>query len=244
MSTLSFEISGTIGDFYISAAANLGRATLGLIGPNGAGKTTLLKMLLGIHHPSAGHIEIATRTLFDANAGINVPAELRKIGYVPQHSVLFEHMSVRQNIAFGMQCTRIPTREIRHRVDDLLDRFRLSALSTRSPHTLSGGEKQRVALARAMAIEPCALFLDEPLSAAAPDTRRHIYSLLEDFLSESNLPTIIVTHDAECARTLCSDILALDNGRVTQSGSMLELQKSPATPFIRDFFTPQVPGVL
>lgn len=236
MSTLSFKISGRVGDFDISAAAQIRHNTLGLIGPNGAGKTTLLKMLLGIHRPTAGRIELDAHTIFDAERNLHTPPERRRIGYVPQNNALFEHMNVRQNIAFGMQCARFPASQTRQRVQQLLDEFNLSSLATRAPNTLSGGEKQRVALARAIAIAPRALFLDEPLSAAAPDTRRQIYSFLQEHLGQLNLPTIIVTHDAECARILCDSILAMDNGRVTQSASIQEVQQTPATPFIRDFF--------
>ena len=211
---------------------------LALIGPNGAGKTTCVKMLLGIHRPDAGRIEVGERVFFDARSGVNLAPEARRIGYMPQNYGLFDHMSVQANIAFGMASLKKSKAEIAERVQQLLAELDISALARRAPASLSGGEKQRVALARALAIDPCALLLDEPLAALDRGARRRTRDYLRDSLDRLNLPTLLVTHDPADVRALCAQVVALEDGALIQHGSVAELERAPKTTFLEDFFRP------
>jgi ABC-type sulfate/molybdate transport systems ATPase subunit len=233
---LRADITGFVGDFKIDASLQVKDKPLALIGPNGAGKTTCLKMLLGIYRPEAGRVEVGSRALFDSEAGIDIAPENRRIGYVPQNYGLFDHMSVEANVAFGLAAAGKPAAYVARRVRELLDELQIAALAERAPKTLSGGEKQRVALARALAIEPCALFLDEPLAALDRRARRRTRDYLRDCLGELNLPTIIVTHDPADALALCEDIVALEDGAVVQAAPTTRVQMAPETAFVEDFF--------
>lgn len=227
-----------MGDFHLSASLHLQGRPLALIGPNGAGKTTFLKMLLGIYRPEAGRIEVGGRVLFDAPSGVNLAPEARRIGYMPQNYGLFHHMSVQANIAFGMASLNKSKAEVRQRVHQLLAKLDIAPLARRAPASLSGGEKQRVALARALAIDPCALLLDEPLAALDRGARRRTRTFLRDTLDRLNLPTLLVTHDPADVRTLCEHVVALEDGALIQHGSIAELERAPKTPFLAEFFRP------
>jgi len=213
-------------------------APLALIGPNGAGKTTCVKMLLGIYRPDAGRIEVGERVLFDARSRVDLAPEARRIGYMPQNYGLFDHLSVQENIAFGMAALGKPKAETAHRVQQLLNEFNILSLAGRTPASLSGGEKQRVALARALAIDPCALLLDEPLAALDRGARQRTRNYLRDYLGHLNLPTLLVTHDPADVRALCERVVALENGAITQSGTVNEVRRAPKSVFLEDFFRP------
>jgi molybdate transport system ATP-binding protein len=170
-----------------------------LYGPSGSGKSLTLQAIAGLVRPEAGHIRIGDRTLFDAARGIDVPPSERRLGYLFQHYALFPHLSVRQNVGFGLTTwyrRGLRGAQARH-VDDLLRRFDLAGLADSRPDTLSGGQQQRVALARALACEPEALLLDEPFSALNPGLREALRKDLAAVHEQWNIPVLMITHDAE-----------------------------------------------
>ncbi|WP_276330574.1 sulfate/molybdate ABC transporter ATP-binding protein [Bradymonas sediminis] len=238
--TLNADISGRVGPFELNLSLHLQGRPLALIGPNGAGKTTCLKMLLGIYRPSAGRIEVGRRVLFDAQQSVDLAPEDRRLGYMPQNYGLFDHMSVTGNIAFGMNSLGKSKVEIAHRVQQLLAELDISHLAERAPASLSGGEKQRVALARALAIDPCALLLDEPLAALDRGARRRTRDYLREYLGQLNLPTLIVTHDPADVHALCDRVVAIERGAQVQCGSVEQFRRAPKTPFLQDFFCPDL----
>jgi molybdate transport system ATP-binding protein len=203
-----------------------------VIGPNGAGKTSLLTLLLGAHPVERGRIELDGLTLLDTERGIEVPLERRQLGYLPQDYALFPHLSVRANIEFALGSRSAPDPA---RVTALLREFGLEALAERKPAALSGGEKQRVGLARALSTSPRALLLDEPLAALDVHVRGEVRQLLRTHLERSGLPCVLVTHDADDARALGQRVVALEAGRVTQSGTWEELAEAPASRFVQAF---------
>jgi len=208
-----------------------------LIGPNGSGKTTLLRTIAGAHRPEAGRIRIDGRDVFDADAGLDLPPESRRVGYVPQGYGLFPHLSVLENVAFAWRAHGGPGRhERRARALSSLERVGCAALANRRPAGLSGGEQQRVALARALAVEPSILLLDEPLAALDARARRAVRSYLSEHLAEQSRPTLVVSHDARDVRALGGPVCVIEAGRVVQRGSAAELAARPATEFVAAFF--------
>jgi molybdate transport system ATP-binding protein len=171
-------------------------------------------------------------SLLDTERGIDVPLERRKLGYLPQDYGLFPHLSVRANVEFALASRSRPDPA---RAAELLREFGLEALAERKPKALSGGEKQRVALARALSTSPRALLFDEPLAALDVHLRSEVRRLLGAYLDKSGLPCVLVTHDADDARALGQCIVALEAGRVTQSGSWEELAARPASRFVEAF---------
>lgn len=240
MNVLSLRIEYRREAFNLNAALEVQNAPLALIGPNGAGKTSLLLAILGVLQPQRGRITVADEVLYDERENICRPTEERRIGYVPQDYALFERMTVRENIEFGLRClpssTAPSTAEALHRrAEQLLVQLDLTKLADRRPHTLSGGEKQRVALARALAPSPCALLLDEPLAALDLGARREVRQFLGPYLRTLGVPTILVTHDPKDARALADRVVALERGTVVQTGTLDELARQPATPFVDEF---------
>jgi len=199
--------------------------TVALVGPSGAGKTSVLRVIAGLARPDAGRVELDGETWVDVERGIFLSPERRRVGLVFQEYALFPHLSVRQNVAFGGK----------ERVDDLLERFRLTKLTAARPRELSGGERQRVALARALAREPGVLLLDEPLSALDAHTKATVRVELEELLRSLELPTLIVTHDYEDAAALAETVGVLVEGRLRQVGAPEELVARPADPFVASF---------
>jgi len=199
--------------------------TVALVGPSGAGKTSVLRVIAGLARPDAGRVELDGETWVDVERGIFLSPERRRVGLVFQEYALFPHLSVRQNVAFGGK----------ERVDDLLERFRLTKLTAARPRELSGGERQRVALARALAREPRVLLLDEPLSALDAHTKATVRVELEELLRSLELPTLIVTHDYEDAAALAETVGVLVEGRLRQVGAPEELVARPADPFVASF---------
>lgn len=203
-----------------------------LLGPNGAGKSTLLRALLGALPVRRGEVRLGERVLLDTRAGIDIPAEERRIGWVPQEYALFPHLSVRDNVAFGAQGDRSQRTA---RVQGLLERLGLSALATRRPGELSGGERQKTALARALAAEPEALLLDEPLAALDARTRETTREFLAGMLRELGIPSLVVTHDVGDAQALDAPVVLIEEGRVVARSPFQGFRAQPPTGFARDF---------
>lgn len=194
-----------------------------IVGPSGCGKTTLLRAVAGFHQPSHGRIELAGRLLDDAPR-THVPAQQRRIGYIPQEIALFPHLTVAANIGFGL------TRGGRQpKIDELLELIALTGYADRHPHQLSGGQQQRVALARALAPEPDLLLLDEPFSALDADLRGRVRRDVAELLRRTHTTAVLVTHDAAEAMAFADEITIMNDGRVVQAGSPSQLYAEPAT---------------
>ncbi len=208
---------------------------MALLGPSGSGKTTLLRVVGGLDLPDAGTLR------FDGQDLTDVPARERRVGFVFQHYALFRHMTVAQNIAFGLDVRprdkRPARKEIARRVDALLARMQLDGLGKRFPTQLSGGQRQRVALARALAIEPRILLLDEPFGALDAKVRKELRQWLRALHDETRLTTIMVTHDQDEALALADRVAVMNAGQIEQVGPPDVLRHNPASPFVRDFLS-------
>jgi sulfate transport system ATP-binding protein len=206
---------------------------LALLGPSGSGKTTLLRILAGLDYPDTGSV------LKDGKDFLATTARERNIGMVFQHYALFRHLTVLENIAFGLRVRpwrKRPSRAvIRERVGRLLKRVQLDGLGRRYPSQLSGGQRQRVALARALAVEPDILLLDEPFGALDAQVRVTLRRWLRELHEELKLTTVFVTHDQEEALELADRVAVMNNGRVEQVGSPEVIYQQPATPFVCEF---------
>jgi sulfate transport system ATP-binding protein len=202
---------------------------LALLGPSGSGKTTLLRIIAGLEHPDRGSI------LFQDEDVTRQAARDRGVGFVFQHYALFRHMTVFENVAFGMQVRKSPRSEIRERVHELLGLVRLEGLGHRYPSELSGGQRQRVALARALAVRPRMLLLDEPFGALDAKVRQELRSWLRRLHEEMHVTTVFVTHDQEEAFEVADRVVVMRQGRVEQVGSPQEVFDQPASPFVMDF---------
>ncbi len=233
------RIRARAGGFDLDAAVAGDGAPVVLIGPNGSGKTTLLRVVSGGHPPLAGRICVGEHVLYDSAAGVCLAPEQRRIGYVPQGYGLFPHLSVVENVAFGLAAARPrqPRGQRRGAAAALLDEIDCGHLAERLPATLSGGEKQRVALARALLSEPDMLLLDEPLAALDAATRRDMRGYLAGHLATRGKPALVVTHDARDVHALeAPAVYAMEEGAVVQSGSPADLAAHPASDFVREFF--------
>lgn len=206
---------------------------LALAGPSGAGKTTILRILAGLSRPDRGRVSCGNDRWLDTAAGIDLPPELRGVGYVFQDYALFPHLTAWRNVAYGLR--KFPRAERRRRAHELLERFGVGHLADTRPATLSGGERQRVALARALAPAPRALLLDEPLSALDARTRARATRELGALLAGAEVPAIIVTHDFTEAALLGDQVGVVDAGRLVQRGTAAELAAVPASAFVADF---------
>ena len=198
-----------------------------LFGPSGAGKSLTLACLAGLVRPEAGRIVVDGRVLFDSTAGINLPPQQRRVGYVFQGYALFPHLSVEENVGFGLRDR--PRAERAQRVADVLARLGLADLARRRPAELSGGQRQRVALGRALAIDPALLLLDEPLSALDLPLRRALRDELRATLADLRMAAVVVTHDFAEAYRLGDRIVVYDQGRVVQAAPRTELLRQPAS---------------
>jgi len=237
VSAVDVQIAGAAGAFEYEVALHLDApAALVLAGPNGAGKSTTLKAILGAVRPERGRITIGGTEVFDAARALDVPTELRAIGYVPQAYALFPHLTALENAAFGL---RGPDRAARARA--MLERLGVADLAHRRPTSLSGGEQQRVALARALAPEPRLLLLDEPLAALDVVSRRQVRRFLADRLRSLEIPSIVVTHDIDDARTLGDRLAILERGRVVDSGDLTSVLKRRTSPFAAELASPAFP---
>jgi molybdate transport system ATP-binding protein len=183
-----------------------------LCGPSGAGKSTLLDCIAGLTKPDRGRISIAGRTLFDSSSRVNLPAYQRAIAYVFQSASLFPHLSVEENILYGI--SHLAAAERNRRLDEILAAFRVEALRMRRPSQISGGEAQRVELARSLVGDPRALLLDEPLTGLDDELRAQIIGDLQAWRADRNIPVVYVTHSMSEARALGGNIVTLRNGVV------------------------------
>ena len=205
-------------------------AFVSLLGPSGCGKSTILRMIAGLLEPDAGHIAVAGK-------GVTwLPPNKRNIGLVFQSYALFPHMSVFENVAFGLRRRRVEDAALRRRVGEALDMVRLGGLERRLPKELSGGQQQRVALARAIAPQPALLLLDEPLSNLDAKLRDAMRFELRRLQQELSITTVFVTHDQEEALTMSDRICVLSQGVLHQVGTPREIYDNPATPFVAEFF--------
>ena len=189
-----------------------------LYGPSGAGKTLTLQAIAGLLRPSRGHIRLDGRTLFDSAAGIDVPTPQRRVGYLPQNYALFPHLSVAENIGFGLTSwsKRSLSRDEKTQVQTLLDSFGLNAMADSRPGSLSGGQQQRVALARALACQPQVLLLDEPFAALHSSLRHSLREELRQVRRQWGIPALMITHDVEDALALVDVAFVYEQGQVVQ----------------------------
>jgi molybdate transport system ATP-binding protein len=189
-----------------------------LYGPSGAGKSMTLQALAGLLRPAQGHIRLGERTLFDAAAGIHLPPQQRGLGYLFQHYALFPHLTVRQNIGFGLTTwwRRRPDRAAAARIDELIESLGLQSLAQARPHTLSGGQQQRVALARALACEPELLLLDEPFAALNPMLRDQLRQDLVALQRQWQIPIVMITHDIDDVLALADVAYVVEGGQVVR----------------------------
>jgi molybdate transport system ATP-binding protein len=215
-------------DVTFTAHAN---EVLVLVGPSGSGKSTCLNIAAGLLTPKSGVVRLGERTLLDTAAKINIAAPQRRIGLVFQDYALFPHMTARENVAYGIAGER---KYAIKAAGNFLARFGLATLADRPVTRLSGGEKQRVALARAVAAQPDALLLDEPLAALDVTTRDAIRVDLKSRIGQLGIPCVFVTHDPIDALVFGDRIVAIENGRVTQTGTRDELAQTPRTQFVAD----------
>jgi sulfate/thiosulfate transport system ATP-binding protein len=203
-----------------------------LLGPSGSGKSTLLRVIAGLEAPDTCTVRIAGR---DATA---VPPQKRGIGFVFQHYAAFKHMTVRDNVAFGLTVRRRPKADVSAKVDELLRIVGLDGYQRRYPAQLSGGQRQRMALARALAVEPEVLLLDEPFGALDARVRAELREWLRRLHDEVHVTTVLVTHDQEEAMEVADRIVVLNHGRVEQDGPPRELYDRPANAFVMGFLGP------
>lgn len=202
---------------------------IGLLGPSGGGKTTILRMLAGLEEPDSGDI------LFHGQKVNHLPPQARGIGFVFQNYALFRHMTVYDNIAFGLTVQKRSKQEIKARVTELVELTGLKGLEKRLPHQLSGGQRQRVAFARAIAPEPQLLLLDEPFAAIDAKVRKELRTWLKDMINRVGITTIFVTHDQEEAVEVADQIMIINQGALEQQGAPIDIYQHPQTPFVAGF---------
>jgi sulfate transport system ATP-binding protein len=203
-----------------------------LLGPSGSGKSTLLRLIAGLEMPDRGRIFLTGKD------STYQSVQERNIGFVFQHYALFKHMTVRQNIAFGLEIRKAPAKKVKGRVEQLLELVQLSGLGDRYPSQLSGGQRQRVALARALAVEPEVLLLDEPFGALDAKVRKDLRAWLRRLHDEVHVTTVFVTHDQEEAMEVSDEVVVMNKGKVEQVGTPAEIYDNPASAFVMSFIGP------
>ena len=235
MSILVSHATRRFGDFTalddVSVEIPSGSLTA-LLGPSGSGKSTLLRVIAGLERPDAGMVEI------DGRDATTLPPQRRGVGFVFQHYAAFKHMTVRENVAFGLKVARRPKAEIRARVDELLELVQLPGLADRYPAQLSGGQRQRMALARSLAVQPSVLLLDEPFGALDARVRQELRAWLRHLHDEVHVTTVFVTHDQEEAMEVADRIVVMNHGRIEQVGGPRDLYEHPANAFVMGFVGP------
>jgi sulfate transport system ATP-binding protein len=226
--TKRFTLNGTPAVFGAGFEAVEGGVTT-LLGPSGSGKTTLLRIIAGLESADEGRILVGGEDL------TRVPVQRRGFGFVFQTFALFDQLTVRENIAFGLEAQGVPRQSVGPRVDELLALVQLDGLGHRYPQQLSGGQRQRVGFARALAPHPRLLLLDEPFGALDTRVRLELRALVRELHRATRLTTLLVTHDQEEALELSDRIVVMDRGRVLQVGSPRDIYDSPRTPFVASF---------
>jgi sulfate transport system ATP-binding protein len=223
------------GDFTalddVSVEVEAGSLTA-LLGPSGSGKSTLLRVIAGLERPDAGQV------CLDGRDVTGVAPQQRGVGFVFQHYAAFKHMTVRENVAFGLAIRRRPRAEIKARVAELLDLVQLSRLGDRYPAQLSGGQRQRMGLARALAVDPKVLLLDEPFGALDARVRKELRGWLRRLHDETHTTTVIVTHDQEEAMDVADRVVVMNGGHIEQIAPPRELYDHPANAFVMSFVGP------
>jgi molybdate transport system permease protein len=225
--TIEIDVEKALKNFSLQVAFETGQGAVGLLGASGAGKSMTLRMIAGIVAPDSGRIVLNDRVLFDSATGKNISAARRRIGVVFQDYALFPHMTVAENIGFGLSA--LEEEERQERVSKQLESMHIGELAGRYPKEISGGQRQRVAIARCMATEPRALLFDEPFAALDPHLRRRMEEQLRETLAGYKGAVIFVSHDMEEAFRFCTDLLVLDSGRVVASGPKHQLFERPQT---------------
>ncbi len=225
---LSVSLKKKVNGFTLDVQWEIGNESVVLFGYSGAGKSMTLQLLAGLMEPDDGFIYLDGEVLFDSSKKINLPPQQRTFGYVFQDCALFPHMTVKENIAFGIK--GVSRSEKERRVEEMIETFRLEDIQNKMPSEISGGQKQRVALARALMRRPELLLLDEPFSALDNPIRLEMRRLLKDIRERFNIPIILVTHDLIEAYTMADRIIVYSGGRVAQIGTPSEVFSAPATP--------------
>jgi sulfate transport system ATP-binding protein len=229
------NVSKQFGSFKAVDDVNLeikSGSLVALLGPSGSGKSTLLRLISGLEMPDSGKIFLTGKDATYQNV------QDRNIGFVFQHYALFKHLTVRKNIAFGLELRKAPKAKIKARVEQLLELVQLSGLGDRYPSQLSGGQRQRVALARALAVEPNVLLLDEPFGALDAKVRKDLRAWLRRLHDEVHVTTVFVTHDQEEAMEVSDEIVVMNKGRVEQVGTPASIYDHPASAFVMSFIGP------
>jgi sulfate transport system ATP-binding protein len=226
--TKRFTLRGTPAVSDVTFVAPTGGITT-LLGPSGSGKSTVLRVIAGLEQPDSGQI------LFGDRDFTRIPVQARGVGFVFQSYALFKHMTVRENIAFGLGIRKVDRAARNAKVDELLSLVQLEGYGDRYPTQVSGGQRQRVAFARALAIEPRLLLLDEPFGALDAQVRVELRAWLRRFHDEHHVTTILVTHDQEEAMEVSDHVVVMSEGRVAQVGPPQEVYDRPATPFVASF---------
>ena len=235
MSIQAKNVTKRFGDFVALDDVSVDIATgslTALLGPSGGGKSTLLRVIAGLEVPDEGSVVIEGE---DATA---LPPQQRNVGFVFQHYAAFKHLSVRRNVAFGLEIRKRPKAEIKAKVDELLELVHLENFGDRLPSQLSGGQRQRMALARALAVEPSVMLLDEPFGALDAQVRKELRTWLRRLHDEVHVTTVIVTHDQEEAMDVADEIVVLADAKVEQVGTPDELYDHPANDFVMSFLGP------
>ncbi len=237
MSAWRASVRARRGDFRLDVELRGDRAPVAVVGPNGSGKSTLLRLLAGALPVEAGEVEVDGAFWESTSRGIHVPIERRGVGYVPQDYGLFTHLSVLENVAFGLSTRhgRRAPEGPRAQAAAVLEQLGCGGLAEASVSRLSGGERQRVALARAMVMEPTFLLLDEPLAALDASSRRSVRSLLAQHLAAFARPALIATHDVRDVEALGAFVYVLGKGAVVQQGPLEALRLAPADDFVAEF---------
>jgi sulfate/thiosulfate transport system ATP-binding protein len=214
------------------SVAIAGGSLTALLGPSGSGKSTLLRVIAGLEDPDEGKVLIL------GEHATGLPPQKRGVGFVFQHYAAFKHLTVRENVAFGLRIRKRPKEEIRGRVDELLELVQLNGLAERYPAQLSGGQRQRMALARALAVEPKVLLLDEPFGALDARVRKELRTWLRRLHEDVHVTTVLVTHDQEEAMDVADRIVLMNEGRIEQTGKPRDLYEHPASEFVMGFVGP------
>lgn len=221
---LELSITKRFQDFELCVELELKRGVLALFGENGSGKSTTLRCIAGLTTPDEGYIRIGSTLAFHSELGVNLPPQKRNVGYVFQELALFPHLSVEENIAFGLKVRGFSRGMVRREVTRVMRTLALEELRSHMPGELSGGERQRVALARALVVKPKLLLLDEPFSALDVRTRQEVRREVRAILEALRIPAIIVTHDYEDAAILADRICVLSRGRAMQQPEAMRLE--------------------
>ncbi len=234
---LTVDVAKRLRDFNLEVAFEVRKGeVLVMIGENGAGKSTALNVISGLLTPDRGTITLDDRVLFSDRNRVNIAPERRNIGHLFQSYALFPHLSVFENVAFGLRCRKVPEEAIASRVLSLLEELDMVALSREKASSLSGGQRQRVALARALVLEPDLLLLDEPLAALDVKSRESIRKELKESIAAAGIPAIIVTHHFQDAMVFGNQVCLMENGRITMRGLPADLMRQRENSFISSFF--------